>query len=200
MRDRNVRRSGLVLLGVPSDFISKGATVVSHWLGVTSTLVATATAIFTTSLAVSVNERNARDRFFEKQLQACTDLGDASIPLQTGLNELNAGFVLVSIGQQEAAKPILDRGQDMVDKAYDEYRKITARLFVLYPDSFVPLQGQIVKFTPTTLRSRAEAVPHPDAAFTTLHDSFTDADIKLRDACTTYLRGYAKTNLMDGGK
>ena len=67
---------------------TKAVSAISQWLGVTSTLVATATAIFTTHLAVSVNERNARDRFFEKQLQTCTDLGDAVIPLQRGLTEL----------------------------------------------------------------------------------------------------------------
>ena len=178
----------------------KVASKFSEWLGVTSTLVATATAIFTTQLAVSVNERNARDRFFEKQLQACMDLGDASIPLQSGLSELSTGFFLQRMGQAKSASTILDRGDAMVGPAYLEYRKITARLFVLYPDSFLPLEGRIVSFTPTTLRARAEQTADPEGSFKSLRGGFTDADIKLREACTSYLRNYAKANLMDGEK
>lgn len=178
----------------------KVASKFSEWLGVTSTLVATATAIFTTQLAVSVNERNARDRFFEKQLQACMDLGDASIPLQSGLSELSTGFFLQRMGQAKSASTILDRGDALVGPAYLEYRKITARLFVLYPDSFLPLEGRIVSFTPTTLRARAEQTADPEGSFKSLRSGFTDADIKLREACTSYLRNYAKANLMDGEK
>jgi hypothetical protein len=162
--------------------------------------VATPTAIFTTQLAVSVNERNARDRFFEKQLQACTDLGDASIPLQRGLTELDTGFFLTKLGHKDAGDTTLDRGDQMVDAAYTEYRKITARLSVLYPDSFTPLEGQVVSFTPTTLRARAEKAGDPEAEFKTLRAGFTTADINLRQACTTYLRRYAKANLMDEPK
>jgi hypothetical protein len=183
-----------------TEVISKTASKISHWLGVTSTLVATATAIFTTQLAVSVNQRNARDRFFEKQLQACTDLGDASIPLQKGLTELDTGFFLTKVGHKPEGDATLDRGDKMVDDAYTEYRKITARLMVLYPDSFTPLEAQIVAFTPTTLRDRAEKAADPEAEYKTLRAGFTTADINLRQTCTSYLRRYAKANLMDDPK
>jgi hypothetical protein len=88
----------------------------------------------------------------------------------------------------------------MVDTAYDDYRKITDRLFVLYPDSYLPLQGQIIRFTPTTLQNRAEHEPNPEAAFKVLRDGFTAADTKLRQTCTADLRRYAKTYLMDRAK
>jgi hypothetical protein len=182
------------------ELISKTASAISHWLGVTSTLVATATAIFTTQLAVSVNERNARDRFFEKQMQACTDLGDAGIPVQRGLTELDTGFFLTKVGHKPEGDTTLDRGDKMIDDAYSEYRKITARLMVLYPDSYLPLEAQIVRFTPTTLRARAEMAADPEAEFKTLRTGFTAADTTLRQACTGYLRRYAKAYLMDGPK
>jgi hypothetical protein len=186
---------------VSSEVFTKAASTISQWLGVTSTLVATATAIFTTQLAVSVNESNARDRFFEKQLQACTDLGDASIPLQRGLTELDAGFYVLGLGgHKDLADTTLDRGAKMVDTAYDDYRKITDRLFVLYPDSYIPLQAQIVKFTPTNMKILAENDPNPEAAFKKLRDGFTAADLKLRQTCTADLRRYAKTYLMDRAK
>lgn len=177
--------------------ITKAVSAISQWLGVTSTLVATATAIFTTHLAVSVNERNARDRFFEKQLQTCTDLGDAVIPLQRGLTELDAGFFAASLGRKDIAAPTLDRGSAMVETAYDDYRKVTDRMAVLYPDSYIALVGQVVRYTPTTLRRQAEAQPDPLKAFDTLRGDFTMADDTLRQTCTAYLRRYAKTNLMD---
>jgi hypothetical protein len=177
--------------------LQKAAGAIAHWLGITSTLVATATAIFTTQLAVSVNERNARDRFFEKQLGACTDLGDASLPLQSAIREVGAGYVLKSLGQKELAKEAFDKGATQVTATYSDYQKIMTRLFVLYPDSFVSLEGKVVQFLPTTLRSRADQAPDPTAAFEKLRNGFSDADVNLRQACTNYLRRYAKANLMN---
>lgn len=181
----------------PPTGFQRAAQGIAHWLGITSTLVATATAIFTTQRAVSVNESNARDQFFDKQLAACTDLGDASVPLVSAINDMDTGYFLGSMGQKDAGKAAVEKAEGDVAKAYANYQTIMTRMFVLYPDSFVPLQGKIVQFTPTTLATRANQASDPNAAFRQLRAGFIDADIKLRQGCTSYLRKYAKANLMN---